>query len=789
MLALTMGLALAHHPEAAALAGTGVAAALVLFTHTAARGAVRAPAVAVLAAACAGTMLGGARLAAIDRSDLVSLAGREVALRGFVIRREHPVRGMERFRVRTAIVAEGRRRMEVSETVQVRLAARAPRVVPAIGDEVEARGTLERPWSRPGARFDYASYLARAGVHTVLEARAVRLTGGRRGGVAGAVDAVRRRAESGVSSGLDPPLAALARGMVLGQDERIAEAMRNDFNGSGLAHVLAVSGQNVTLLAILAWALLGALGLGRRGRLVATVGLIVLYVPLTGAGPSIVRAGVMGAAGVVAGLAGRPSSRWYALLAAGAVSLALDPRAWQDVGWQLSFAAVAGIFVLAPAFRRRLRRLPEPLPEGAALTVAATVATAPLMAVHFGRVSLAALPANLVALPAIAPVMWIGMLSAALAQVWLAPATLLNALNGFLLAFTASVAHWFAGSPGATWNIGQVPPAAAAAAYGALAGLVALAHAAGRREAPGARSAPGADAARRARRASVATPAAALCLVFLLVLALAGLLPSLRRSPPGPPAGFTASFLDVGQGDATLIQAPGGVAVLVDGGPAGSGAAASLRKRGVGVLDAVVLTHAQADHQGGLEEVLRKVPVRLLLDGGAGARDRTHRRILRLAHRQGTRVTTASAGERLRLGGLRMEVMSPDGPPGPGSAGAGEDPNLRAIVLLASYRGLDLFLPADAESEVTSGLPLRPVEVVKVAHHGSRDEGLAGLLERLEPRAAVIEVGARNRYGHPDPATVATLRRSVPHVYRTDRDGEVTVTLGAGGPRVVAERR
>ena len=195
--------------------------------------------------------------------------------------------------------------------------------------------------------------------------------------------------------------------------------------------------------------------------------------PVTGAGPSILRAGVMGMAAVVAAFAGRPASRWYALLLAAALTLAFDPRAWQDVGWQLSFAAVVGIFVLrARPIAGAMRALPEPLRMGAALTVAATLATAPLMAFHFERVSLAALPANLVALPAIPLVMWTGMLSAAAAQVWIVPAELLNALNGFFLAYVAAVARWGARLPGAVAaaEVGIDGPVRLAIAYAVLAG-------------------------------------------------------------------------------------------------------------------------------------------------------------------------------------------------------------------------------------------------------------------------------------------------------------------------------
>ena len=191
--------------------------------------------------------------------------------------------------------------------------------------------------------------------------------------------------------------------------------MREDFRRSGLAHLLAASGQNVMLLAALALALLAAAGLG-RARLLVVLALIALYVPLAGAGPSIQRAGVMGAAGIVAGLAGRPASRWYALLLAAAVTLAINPRAAGDPGWQLSFAAVVAILALAARVRDALvaRRVPGALAEAMALTFSATLGTAPLIAFHFGRVSLVSLPANLLAAPAVAPIMWLGMIAAAI---------------------------------------------------------------------------------------------------------------------------------------------------------------------------------------------------------------------------------------------------------------------------------------------------------------------------------------------------------------------------------------
>ena len=223
--------------------------------------------------------------------------------------------------------------------------------------------------------------------------------------------------------------------------------------------------------------------------------------------------------------------------------------------------------------------------------------------------------------------------------------------------------------------------------------------------------------------------------------------------------------------------------MLVDGGPPESGVASKLREAGVRSLDLMVLTHPQADHEGGLEAIVQEMPVRVLLDGGW--REPLHDRIVALARSRGTRVVAARAGMALKIGRLRIRVLSP---PGTNDIEPGEDPNQRSVVALASYGAIDTLLTADAESDVTTSLALPDVELLKVAHHGSADPGLAPLLERLRPEVAVIEVGARNRYGHPHDDTVATLEASVPTVRRTDRDGNVTITQGERGLEVATER-
>ena len=766
--ALAAGLRVAGAAPASAAVAAGGCAALLA--------GLRAPRAALLSGVLvlAGAAAGDARLAAIDAPRSRLAPGAPVKTRAHLLTPPRSGQFGASVEARALTGAAKGARLVLRMDRGLRLPRGA-----APGAEVGFAGFVRPVRTGVGdTGFDVQAYHRRRGIAAEVRVYALRATGRRRGGLAGRVDRVRERAQAGIAHGLPPPAAALARGMVLGQDELIQEATRDDFRASGLAHVLAVSGQNVMLLAALALPLLAAAGLGHRARLAATVALIGLYVPLAGAGPSLQRAGVMGIASLVALAAARPASRWYALLLAACVTLAVNPRACGDPGWQLSFAAVAGILGLAPLLRRPLRPLPRPLAEGIAVTVSATLATAPLMAHHFGSVSLAGLPANVLALPLVAPIMWLGMVRGALAQLG-PPAQPLVDLAGVALApmlgALSSLAAAFAGMPGGQLGLPLRAPAAVALAYAALGGgAVALTRVAGR-----------VDPAPLAARWRRARPGRRLAGVVLaaVVLALAGL--RLVGRPP-PPSGFTVSFLDVGQGDATLVQAPGGVAVLFDGGPPEADVTRLLRAAGVRDLALVVATHYSRDHHGGLEQVVERHGIGTLLQNGDGTRDPTFRRIVATARAKGARVIAPRQGQTLTVGPLTLRVLGP-APRDPGPAP--ENPNPRALAAVVSYGAFDLFLSGDAESDALAEYDLPPVEAMKVSHHGSADPGLAPILARLRPRVAAIQVGADNTYGHPEPSTLRALRAAGARVYRTDRDGTVRLSLReGGGVRVEAER-
>jgi competence protein ComEC len=575
-------------------------------------------------------------------------------------------------------------------------------------------------------------------------------------------DAIRSRAEAALGRGMPAREAALARGLVLGEDEAIDARTVDDFRRAGLSHLLAVSGQNVALLALLAMPALAALGMPLRTRLVWILGLIAVYVPLAGAGPPIQRAGIMGALSVLATLAGRRASRFYALAVAAVVLIVLQPAIVTDVGWQLSFAAVLGILLLAAPLREAIAaRLGaggwrRPLVEGAAMTISATLATAPLIAFHFEAISTTTLLANLMALPAVAPAMWLGMLSAAGGQVPGLPVGALNAVSALLLAYLAQVASW-CGRPSWAYLHVRLGFAGLLGSYVAIALSAALALRFGRSRTP------------RSMRSRLPVVGPALALGLTAFAAWAALAGGSGRGDLGPPAGLRVSVLDVGQGDAILLQPRSAPAVLVDGGPPGDALAAKLRAAGVERLGAAILTHDQSDHAGGIRELLGTMPIGRLL---YATLDRS---TLAEAQAAGVPVRRLARGSELRSGGLRLEVLWP---PAELLAGPspGEDPNLLALAMLARWRRFSMLLTADAEAEAVP-FDSGPVDVLKVAHHGSEDGGLGPLLDRARPRLAVISVGAGNPFGHPAPATLAALASHGVRTLRTDRDGAVVLDV------------
>lgn len=643
------------------------------------------------------------------------------------------------------------------------------------GSLVRVHAAISKPVSSPGSDFDYGLYLRRRGINVTLQAGSehLQILPERRGGISGLVDRIRSHARASLRTGTWGDSESLLQGMVLGDGHVVPDAIISDFQASGLLHMLAVSGQNVVLLGFILLLLLRALLMPRLAATVIAAAAICLYVPLTGAGPSIVRAGIVGVLGMAALVFSRQSDRYHFLALSAAVILSINPYSLLDPGFQLSFAAVLAIFFISPLFSRWLHFLPSALREAVAISAATGLATAPITLADFHQVSLVTVPANVAAAPVAGPIMLLGVLAIMVKPVMPLASWALVSAASVCTGYLISVARFFASFPGAVYAGGSPGLILTFAFYGTLAGMVLLA-----------RNGILTGARRRLKlRPGIAVPVALLPVILILF----GFACARGAPAVSPPDSFRVSFLDIGQGDASLIQvppgesSPQGYAILIDGGP-GSGVVDRLKESGVTRLDAVFMTHPDADHSAGLLPVLSSFPVSAVFDAAPPSSSGLYRDFLKLVEQKGISYNIARKGQILTFGGLMLKVLHP------GDNMKENDSNANCIVLLASLDDLDILLPGDAEGEVLSTLNLTPMEVYKVPHHGSRDGAAAAVLNMIRPEVAVISVGEGNRYGHPTDQTLGAIKEAGARIFRTDRQGTVRVSYVDGNMVISTEK-
>ncbi|HLL32873.1 MAG TPA: ComEC/Rec2 family competence protein [Streptomyces sp.] len=577
------------------------------------------------------------------------------------------------------------------------------------------------------------------------------------------------------TDGLRPDARALLPGLVVGDTSRIGPDLDEAFKETDLAHTLAVSGSNLTIVLAL---LLGPPGLAQRAErrgLAPRLGISLRGTALLGGAltlgfvvvcrpdPSVLRAAACGAVTLLALATGRRRSLIPALATAVLLLVLYDPWLSRSYGFLLSVLATGALLTLAPGWSAALRRrgMPPRLAEALAAAAAAQAVCAPVVAVLSARVSLVAVPCNLLAECALAPATVLGFAALAAAPLAMPVAEALAWCAGWPAGWIAGIARTGAALPGA----GVDWPGSWAGA-GLLLCVTAALVMAGRR--------------------LVRHPWLCLAGGLLLVVAVVQPPPLTRVITGWPPPGWRLALCDVGQGDATVLAAGEGTGVVVDAGPDPTLVDRCLHGLGVTRIPLVVLTHFHADHVAGLPGVLRGRAVGAIQTTGYGEPADQAAFVRREAAARGIPVTRAVAGERRRAGDLTWQVLWP-----PPFAPAPEGPNDASVALLVRTAGLRMLLLGDLEPPAQQAL-LRTaaaaliggVDVLKVAHHGSAYQD-PELLRRTAPRLALISAGADNPYGHPAPSTLAALRATGAAVLRTDRDGSVAV-VGAGGEIRVA---
>ncbi|WP_252274605.1 ComEC/Rec2 family competence protein [Nocardioides sp. LMS-CY] len=548
---------------------------------------------------------------------------------------------------------------------------------------------------------------------------------------------------------------ALVPALVDGDDAGLDEELADDFRTSGLTHLLAVSGTNLTL--VVGFLLVLARWAGVRGRALLAVGAvgIVGFVLLARTEPSVLRAAVMGTVALVSmGADGRRRGA-RALGVAVVVLLLARPGLAVQPGFALSVLATGGIVLLAPGWRDALARwLPRWVAEAVAVPAAAQLACTPVVAALSGQVSLVAVAANLVVAPVVGPATVLGLGGGLVGLVWSGGGRLLGTLAGWCVSWIVLVATRSSALPTAAvdWGSGAVALTVLTVLVAAIAlvGPMLLRH---------------------------PVTGVGCCALLALVVVV-------RPPTPGwPPGGWVLVACDVGQGDALVLNAGAGSAVVVDAGPEPAAVDRCLDRLGVESVPLAVLTHFHADHVRGLAGVVDGRRVGAIATTGLLDPPDGVRAVEEVAADAGLVPAPMASGTITTVGEVAIQVLWP--PPGEptGGPGDGSTANDASVVLLVDVRGVRMLLTGDVEPEgqaaIARALPGLRVDVLKVPHHGSRYQDEDWLLS-LGARVALVSVGADNDYGHPAAAALQPLAEAGTRVLRTDRDGDLAVVTDGG---------
>jgi len=648
------------------------------------------------------------------------------------------------------------------------------------GDVLQVSGKLETPAQLDG--FDYAAYLSNQGIQVTILYPAIEVLDTGKGiRPLSWIYSLRHRLAQSLAEILPEPQASLAQSVILGLRKDIPSSLKLDFSRSGTSHLLAISGLHLSIIAGMLLEI-GTRLFGKRRHAhiwLALVG-VWFYAVISGMDPPVFRAAVMASIFLAAGILGRQRSAITGLTFAAAIMTGTNPQILWDVSFQLSFLAMAGLTAVSPFLQSHGREIAGRVLrkdriavsavyytlDNLSITLGVLAAVWPLIAYYFGIVSLVAPLATLLTLPALPWIIITGTISAGLGLVIMPVAQVVGWLVWLFASYMLSVVTGLAGTPGASIELSGINGSLVLSYYLAFAAVILL---------------------RRywSRTSGVLQKGVSLITAIpfkwvVLSLAPVAILTSITAASM-PDDNLHVSFLDVGQGDAILIQTPSHQDILVDGGPDPRGVIMALSKKMPfwdRTIDLLVLTHPHADHLTGLLEVLNRYKVRQVLYTAFDCDSPLCNEWYNLIQENGIEVTIAQAGQQIDLGTKKtsIEVLNPPVLPPPGTT-----PNIDddGVVLRITAGQISFLLTADTTSQTESELckcrATLKSTVLKAGHHGSSTSTSQKFLSVVDPRVAVISVGADNRFGHPGEEVIARLagRIGEDNIFRTDECGTV----------------
>ena len=724
-----------------------------------------------VASLCLGLALTSLELSKVA-SPLTDLKGKVVQVSGIVVDQPDHRPGGSFYQLKVHQIIESGQRKETTGVLRVKILDNKKKY--RYGDILSCTGLVAVPElpGNPGA-FDYRAWLTRQGIAATLTVRQggdVKVLGRAGLGLIRIALDLRSYLENIYDQTLAQERAAILKGLIFGTRGDIPEDIALAFNETGLVHILSVSGYHVALVAGMLLILLRLLQIPTRFIAPITIPLLLFYAVMTGLGPAVLRSALMAILLLLAQHLGRQQDWPTTLAVAAGVILLINPLNLYDIGFQLSFAATWGLLYITPVLNKPWQQIPKTILLLITVPLAAQLATLPLVLFYFNLVSPVSILANLLTVHLVGIIMLMGGLSLLGGILYLPLGCFLNISTGLLIDLFIRLVQLCHTLPGASFYL-ATPPLWSIILYYAL--LVSLCHLI---KFP-------ADRERLSKLLPKGRYKA-----FAWVAAIIIILCLIR--PAAKP--LQLHFIDVGQGDSTLIITPGQRVVLVDAGGwqdellTGRGTGRNvilpyLHRLGINQLDVLVLTHPHADHVAGARAVIQAMPVAMVVISPYGLQpedhvDQGYRELLQEIRKKQIPIYATKGGEQLRLDSqVTMKCLAPEQK----IKGTRSDANNNSLVFLLQYLERTALLTGDMEAEAERTLlennGLAKLEIFKVPHHGSGYFDRA-FFNQISPSAAVISVGAGNRFNHPAAKTIKALQELNSIIFRTDQQGAIILT-------------
>ncbi|MGE5473633.1 MAG: DNA internalization-related competence protein ComEC/Rec2 [Ignavibacteriales bacterium] len=577
---------------------------------------------------------------------------------------------------------------------------------------------------------------------------------------------IKKRIEVIIDKSLPPNQAGLLKGMLIGDRNGLPESIKNDFNISGLTHIVCVSGANIAYIIFSCVFILGLIGVKKPFSNIITIFVVLIFMFITGCSPSVVRASIMGLLILLAEVFARKTDIYTSISTACLIVLLYNPLTFYDIGFQLSFAGTIGIVLYYKTLSEIFHFLPKYINQALCATLAAQITVCPIIALYFNKLSLIALLINVLVIPATGLITFIGFVTVLLGQFNLFIAKAIAWLNYILLSFVLKSAEISAGIPYASILVPTPSTAFLIIFYGISFSLLWY-------------------IPNRDKTNKYFNYIPKICAVIALISILLMLLPK----------PFKVFFLDIGQGDSIFIKSNTGQTCLIDAGGTYPGSFSSFKPEDTvipflldnqsGTLDMAILSHPHGDHIQGLIKTAENINIKSLVIGLQNEKNKDLDTLLKICHEKNIKIIEVKQGDHIHFGNAEFLVIHPSNQ----TVSYQDSPlNNNSLVLKLVYNKIDILLTGDIQSEAESKILESDknihADILKIAHHGSPYSTTQNFLKKVSPSSAVISVG-RNNFGHPADSVLQMLKQNNIKVFRTDKSGCITIEIYNKGYSII----